>query len=164
MSTRHGSATVVLPSDTTILITRSFDAPAALIFRALTEPELVTRWWGFEDAQREVCEIDLRVGGTWRYVVRQPCESEPDREVAFHGEYRELDPPHRLVSTEVFEGVPEGEAVVSTTLDEVDGVTTMRVLVQHTCKEHRDGHVESGMEVGMQVSYNRIEDLLRDLG
>ncbi|MDM2348490.1 activator of Hsp90 ATPase 1 family protein [Mycobacteroides abscessus subsp. abscessus] len=164
MSTRHGSAAVVLPSDTTILITRSFDAPAALIFRALTEPELVTRWWGFEDAQWEVCEIDLRVGGTWRYVVRQPCESEPDREVAFHGEYRELDPPHRLVSTEVFEGVPEGEAVVSTTLDEVDGVTTMRVLVQHTCKEHRDGHVESGMEVGMQVSYNRIEDLLRDLG
>lgn len=164
MSTRHGSATVVLPSDTTILITRSFDAPAALIFRALTEPELVTRWWGFEDAQWEVCEIDLRVGGTWRYVVRQPCESEPDREVAFHGEYRELDPPHRLVSTEVFEGVPEGEAVVSTTLDEVDGVTTMRVLVQHTCKEHRDRHVESGMEVGMQVSYNRIEDLLRDLG
>ncbi|SHQ65758.1 SRPBCC family protein [Mycobacteroides abscessus] len=164
MSTRHGSATVVLPSDTTILITRSFDAPAALIFRALTEPELVTRWWGFEDAQWEVCEIDLRVGGTWRYVVRQPCESEPDREVAFHGEYRELDPPHRLVSTEVFEGVPEGEAVVSTTLDEVDEVTTMRVLVQHTCKEHRDGHVESGMEVGMQVSYNRIEDLLRDLG
>ncbi|EIV10158.1 hypothetical protein MA4S0206_3186 [Mycobacteroides abscessus 4S-0206] len=153
-----------MPSDTTILITRSFDAPAALIFRALTEPELVTRWWGFEDAQWEVCEIDLRVGGTWRYVVRQPCESEPDREVAFHGEYRELDPPHRLVSTEVFEGVPEGEAVVSTTLDEVDGVTTMRVLVQHTCKEHRDGHVESGMEVGMQVSYNRIEDLLRDLG
>ncbi|MEX3754719.1 SRPBCC family protein [Mycobacteroides abscessus] len=164
MSTRHGSATVVLPSDTTILITRSFDAPAALIFRALTEPELVTRWWGFEDAQWEVCEIDLRVSGTWRYVVRQPCESEPGREVAFHGEYRELDPPHRLVSTEVFEGVPEGEAVVSTTLDEVDGVTTMRVLVQHTCKEHRDGHVESGMEVGMQVSYNRIEDLLRDLG
>ncbi|WP_457134759.1 SRPBCC family protein [Mycobacteroides abscessus] len=164
MSTRHGSATVVLPSDTTILITRSFDAPAALIFRALTEPELVTRWWGFEDAQWEVCEIDLRVGGTWRYVVRQPCESEPDREVAFHGEYREIDPPHRLVSTEVFEGVPEGEAVVSTTLDEVDEVTTMRVLVQHTCKEHRDGHVESGMEVGMQVSYNRIEDLLRDLG
>lgn len=164
MSTRHGSATVVLPSDTTILITRSFDAPAALIFRALTEPELVTRWWGFEDAQWEVCEIDLRVGGTWRYVVRQPCESEPDREVAFHGEYRELDPPHRLVSTEVFEGVPEGEAVVSTTLDEVDEVTTMRVLVQHSCKEHRDGHVESGMEVGMQVSYNRIEDLLRDLG
>lgn len=83
MSTRHGSATVVLPSDTTILITRSFDAPAALIFRALTEPELVTRWWGFEDAQWEVCEIDLRVGGTWRYVVRQPCESEPDRRSRF---------------------------------------------------------------------------------
>lgn len=83
MSTRYGSATVVLPSDTTILITRSFDAPAALLVRALTETELVTRWWGLEKAQWEVCEIDLRVGGTWRYVVRQPCESEPDRRSRF---------------------------------------------------------------------------------
>ncbi|OHU22453.1 ATPase [Mycobacteroides franklinii] len=163
MSTRYGSATVELPSDTTILITRAFDAPAALIFRTLTEPELVKRWWGFEDAQWQVCEIDLRVGGTWRYVVRQPCESEPDMEVAFHGEYREIDVPCLLVSTEVFEGIPDAEALVSTTLDERDGVTTMRVLVQHSCKEHRDGHVASGMEVGMQVSYNRIEDLLGEL-
>ncbi|OHT89140.1 SRPBCC family protein [Mycobacteroides saopaulense] len=161
---RYGSATVELPSDTTILITRSFDAPAALIFRTLTEPELVKRWWGFETARWQVCEIDLRVGGRWRYVVSQPCESEPDMEVAFHGEYREIDAPHRLVSTEVFEGVPDGEALVSTTLDQIDGVTTMRVLVQHSCKEHRDGHIDSGMEAGMQVSYDRIEDLLRDLG
>ncbi|TDZ82852.1 hypothetical protein DE4585_01644 [Mycobacteroides salmoniphilum] len=164
MSTRYGTATVELPSDTTILITRSFDAPAALIFRTLTEPELVKRWWGFETAQWQVCDIDLRVGGTWRYVVSQPCDSEPDMEVAFHGEYREIDAPHRLVSTEVFEGVPEGEALVSTTLDEAEGVTTMRVLVQHSSQEHRDGHINSGMKVGMQVSYNRIEDLLRDLG
>lgn len=164
MSTRYGTATVELPSDTTILITRSFDAPAALIFRTLTEPELVKRWWGFETAQWQVCDIDLRVGGTWRYVVSQPCDSEPDMEVAFHGEYREIDAPHRLVSTEVFEGVPEGEALVTTTLDEAEGVTTMRVLVQHNSQEHRDGHINSGMEVGMQVSYNRIEDLLRDLG
>ncbi|MFD6196461.1 SRPBCC family protein [Mycobacteriaceae bacterium NPDC060252] len=164
MSTRYGTATVELPSDTTILITRSFDAPAALIFRTLTEPELVKRWWGFETAHWQVCDIDLRVGGTWRYVVSQPCDSEPDMEVAFHGEYREIDAPHRLVSTEVFEGVPEGEALVSTTLDEAEGVTTMRVLVQHSSREHRDGHINSGMEVGMQVSYNRIEDLLRDLG
>ncbi|MGH3955845.1 SRPBCC family protein [Mycobacteroides salmoniphilum] len=164
MSTRYGTATVELPSDTTILITRSFDAPAALIFRTLTEPELVKRWWGFETAQWQVCDIDLRVGGTWRYVVSQPCDSEPDMEVAFHGEYREIDAPHRLVSTEVFEGVPEGEALVTTTLDEAEGVTTMRVLVQHSSQEHRDGHINSGMEVGMQVSYNRIEDLLRDLG
>ncbi len=164
VSNRYGSATVQLPSETTILITRLFDAPAALVFRTLTEPELVKRWWGFETAQWQVCDIDLRVGGTWRYVVSQPCESEPDMEVAFHGEYREIDAPHRLVSTEVFEGVPEGEALVSTTLDEAEGVTTMRVLVQHSSQEHRDGHINSGMEVGMQVSYNRIEDLLRNLG
>lgn len=161
---RHGSATVELPSDTTILITRAFDAPAALVFRTLTEPDLVKRWWGFETAQWQVCEIDLRVGGTWRYVVSQPCESAPDMVVGFHGGYREIDPPHHLVHTETFEGFPDGEALVSTTLDEADGVTTMRVLVQHSCKEHRDAHINSGMESGMQVSYNRIEDLLREIG
>lgn len=84
-------------------------------------------------------------------------------EVGFHGAYHEIDRPHRLVNTEVYEGMPDASALVSTTLDEVDGVTTMRVLVQHSCKEHRDGHIESGMEVGMQISYNRIEDLLADL-
>ncbi|OHU26077.1 ATPase [Mycobacteroides chelonae] len=163
MSSRYGSATVELPSDTTILITRSFDAPAALVFRTLTEPDLVKRWWGFETAHWQVCDIDLRVGGTWRYVVSQPCESAPDMEVGFHGAYHEIDRPHRLVNTEVYEGMPDASALVSTTLDEVDGVTTMRVLVQHSCKEHRDGRIESGMEVGMQISYNRIEDLLADL-
>ena len=152
---RHGSAVVTLPSDTEILITRQFDAPAELIFKATTTPELVKRWWGFESSQWVVCEIDLRVGGKWRYVTR-----EGDMEVGFHGEYREIDRPHRMVTTEVFEGFPDAGALNIVTLDEANGVTTMKVLVQHTSREHRDGHINSGMEGGMQISYNRLEDLV----
>jgi uncharacterized protein YndB with AHSA1/START domain len=155
---RHGSAVVTLPSDTEILITRQFDAPAALVFRAITTPDLVQRWWGFESGRWKVCEIDLRVGGRWRYVVE-----DRGMEVGFHGEYREIDPPGHLVSTEVFEGMPDASALNTVTLDEVDGVTTMSTLVRHTEKAHRDGHIESGMEGGMQVSYDRLEDALAAL-
>ena len=97
---RHGSAVVTLPSDTEILITRKFDAPSALVFKALTTPELVKRWWGFDTSVWKVCDIDLRVGGTWRYVIE-----DGDMEVGFHGVYREIDAPHRIVSTEAFEGL-----------------------------------------------------------
>jgi uncharacterized protein YndB with AHSA1/START domain len=155
---RYGSAVVTLPSDTEILITRQFDAPAELVFKAWTTPELVKRWWGFETGVWKVCEVDLRVGGAWRWVVQ-----EGDMEVGFHGEYREIDAPHRLVSTEVYEGMPDASALNILTLDEVDGVTTMTTLVQHSEKAHRDGHIESGMEGGVQVSYNRMEDVVTEL-
>ena len=163
-SNRHGSAVVTLPSDTTILITRQFDAPAAAVFRALTTPELVKRWWGFDTSEWQVCDIDLRVGGSWRYVVK-----DGDAEVGFHGVYREIDAPHRIVSTEAFEGLaafgidddPDSVASVNTvTLDEAGGVTTMTTLVEHVTQEHRDGHIASGMEGGMQVSYDRLEDVV----
>ncbi|MFN2506508.1 MAG: SRPBCC family protein [Acidimicrobiales bacterium] len=156
MNNRHGSAVITLPSDTEILITRVFDAPAELVFKALTTPELVKRWWGFETSEWLVCEVDLSVGGQWRFVIR-----DRDMEVGFHGEYREIDAPHRLVSTEVYEGFPDGASLNTTTLDEVDGVTTMTTLVEHTIQEHRDGQLASGMEGGMQVSYDRLEDLVR---
>ena len=153
---RHGSAVITLPSDTEILITRSFDAPAELIFKALTTPDLVKRWWGFETSEWLVCDIDLRVGGEWRYVIR-----ESDMEVGFHGEYHEIAAPHRIVSTEIFEGFPDAGSVNTMTLDEVDGVTTMTTLVQHELPEHRDGQLASGMEGGMQISFDRLEDLVR---
>lgn len=159
---RHGSAVITLPSDTEYLITRVFDAPAELIFDATTKPELVQRWWGFETSEWLVCEIDLRVGGKWRYVTR-----DGGMEVGFHGEYREIDRPHRLVSTEAYEGIPDPDehaSVNTVTLEEVDRVTTMTVLVQHTSKEDRDAVLESGMESGMQISYNRLEDLVREKG
>ncbi len=155
---RHGSAVVTLPSDTTILITRCFDAPAVAVFAAITTPEQVKRWWGGPTAEWQVCEIDLRVGGWWRYVVR-----DGDSEVGFHGVYRKLEDPNLIVSTEAFEGLadfgidadPDSVASINTTtLDEVDGVTTMTTLIEHVSQAHRDGHIASGMEGGMQVSYN----------
>jgi uncharacterized protein YndB with AHSA1/START domain len=160
---RHGSAVITLPSDTEYVITRTFDAPAALVFRAHTEPELVQRWWGYGSAEWLVCEIDLQVGGRWRYVIR-----DHEMEVGFHGEYREVAGPHRLVFTEMFEGAPvlppPSEYPVNTmTLDEVDGVTTMRIHVRHTTREERDLVLASGMESGMQVSYDRLEDVVRSL-
>ena len=160
---RHGSATITFPNDTDYVITRVFDAPAEAIFRATTTPELVQRWWGFETSEWLVCEIDLRVGGRWRYVTKE----QGGFEVAFHGEYREIDAPRRLVSTEVFEGAPvpdpeAGATVNVMTLEEVDGVTNLSVLVQTPSREVRDAIIESGMEGGLQVSYNRLEDLVRD--
>lgn len=157
VSNRHGSAVITLPSDTEILITRVFDAPADLVFQALTTPELVQRWWGFETSEWVVCEVDLRVGGQWRFVIR-----ERGMEVGFHGEYKEIDAPHRMVSTEVYEGFPDGASLNTVTLDEVDGVTTLTTLVRHQLQEHRDAQLASGMEGGMQISYNRLEDLVRE--
>ena len=156
---RHGTAMVTLPTDREILITRQFDAPAALIFKAWTTPELVKRWWGFETSEWLVCEIDLREGGSWRYVTRE----EDGTEVGFHGVYRAIESPERLVSTEVFEGFPDGEALDTLTLEERDGVTTMTVNVLHQSQEHRDAHIASGMEGGMQLSMNRLEDVVAGL-
>ena len=157
---RHGTAAITTPSDTEILITRQFDAPAALVFKALTTPELVKRWWGFETTAWLVCEVDLRVGGQWRFVGR-----DGDMEVGFHGEYREISEPHRLVQTEIYEGAPDpypnDVAVNTTTLDDSGGVTTMTVLVTVPNKETRDAILASGMEHGLQISYNRLEDLVR---
>jgi uncharacterized protein YndB with AHSA1/START domain len=160
VANRHGSAVITLPSDTDILITRVFDAPAERVFDAYTKPEHVRRWWGFETSEWLVCDVDLRVGGTWRYVVR-----DEGMEVGFHGEYREIERPHRLVTTEVYEGIPdpgpENHAVNVVTLDEAEGTTTLTVLVQMPDRESRDALLESGMESGLQVSYDRLEELVR---
>jgi len=147
------SATVTLPTDEQILITREFDAPAHLLWRALTEPELVKRWWSGERGEVTSAEIDLRVGGRWRYVM----SAHGAFEVAFHGEYLEIVPDERIVSTEVYEGFPDAQATNTMTLVEEAGRTTLTTLVQHTSKEHRDGHVNSGMEGGMQESFDALE-------
>jgi uncharacterized protein YndB with AHSA1/START domain len=153
--TSSGTATVTLPTDDQILITREFDAPKHLVFKAWTTPELVKRWWSAKRGEVTTCEIDLRVGGTWRYVM----VTEDGLEVAFHGEYREIVPDERLVSTEVFEGMPDAEALDTLTLTEQDGRTTLTILVQHTSKEHRDAHIDSGMEAGMQDALDLLEQI-----
>ena len=151
--TSSGSAKVTLPTDDQILITREFDAPRELVFKAWTTPDLVARWWSGERGKVTSVDIDLRVGGSWRYVM----EANEGFEVAFHGDYREIVPSERLVYTEVYEGMPEGEAVDTLTFTEEGGRTLLTVLVQHSCKEHRDGHINSGMEDGMQEAMDRLE-------
>jgi uncharacterized protein YndB with AHSA1/START domain len=153
--TSSGTATVTLPADDQILITREFDAPSELVFKAWTTPELVKRWWSGQRGAVTSAEIDLRVGGMWRYVM----EANGGFEVAFHGEYREIVTNERIVTTEVFEGMPDAQAVDTITFAEVDGRTTLTMLVQHTSKEDRDGHINSGMEGGMQESMDALEQV-----
>ena len=155
-TTRHSSATVTTPSEREIVITRSFDAPLDLVWQAMTTPRLVLRWWGPQWCPLVSCEIDLRVGGSWRYVSL----ADDGSELGWHGTYREIEPRARIVSTEVFEGFPDAESLNTMTLTHADGVTTAQTVVLHRSRENRDGHLQSGMEGGMQDTFNRLDDLL----
>jgi uncharacterized protein YndB with AHSA1/START domain len=152
-----GTAKVTLPTDEQILITREFDAPKHLVYKAWTTPELVKRWWHANRGEVKLAEIDFQVGGTWRYV----SVTDDGFEVAFHGEYREIVPNERIVSTEVYEGVPDpGEGTLNTlTLDEADGRTTLTILVQAPSKDVRDAIIDSGMEAGMQDALDLLEQV-----
>ena len=148
-----GTAKVTLPADDQILIEREFAAPAHLVWRAVTEPELVKRWWHANRGEVLSCEIDLRVGGTWRYVAK-PHEGE---EFAFYGEFLEIVPNEKLVQTETFAPFPDDASTNTMTLIERDGVTLLSTLVQHQTAQARDMHVNSGMEAGMQDAFDRLE-------
>ncbi|MBD2199963.1 MULTISPECIES: SRPBCC family protein [Calothrix] len=153
---------VTLPSDTEILITRIFNAPRRLVFEAWTQPEHVKRWFGgCSSMTMTVCEIDLRVGGAWRYVLQ---DSKNSTEHAFSGEYREIVPPERLVTTEIYEPVPNSDHVNILTLTELEGKTTLHIYIQHQSTEQRDGHLQSGMEEGLSETLNRLEELLKSIG
>ena len=147
MNTRFGSATVSLPSDLEIVIQRVFDAPAAVVFEVWTSPEYVRRWWSGEDAQLVVCDIDLRVGGSWRYVTRDG----DGIELGWHGTYRAIEPPRRLVSTEVFEDYPEGEALdtLARQLRDPDGLV-------------RFGALQSLMSAPVDIRAQLVEPALSD--
>jgi uncharacterized protein YndB with AHSA1/START domain len=148
---------VTTPSDREIRMTRLFDAPRRLVFEAMTKPEHVKQWWGRlgEGYSVPVCEIDLRVGGRWRFVNRHP-----NGEAAFHGEYREITPPSRLVFTEIFEAFPDTVSVVTAEFTEEAGKTRMTTVVRYPSKEVRDGVIASGMARGASISYDRLEDLV----
>jgi uncharacterized protein YndB with AHSA1/START domain len=156
------SATVTLPTDTQLLITREFDAPRHLVYEAWTTPELVRRWWAGRRGRVTSVEIDLRVGGTWRYVML----AHGDREVAFHGEYREIVPNERIVTTEVYEA-PEAADLEPplniVTFTEVDGRTTLELLTQCSSRELRDMIVNSGMEAGMQEQMDELDRVAASL-
>ncbi|HUB42327.1 MAG TPA: SRPBCC family protein [Streptosporangiaceae bacterium] len=157
--TSSGPAVVTLPTDTQILITREFDAPRHLVYRAWTTPELIKRWWAGDRGEVTSVEVDLRPGGSWRYVMT----ANGGFEVAFHGQYQEVVPGERVVSTEVFEGMPDAQAVSTATFTERDGRTTLSILVQHQSKDNRDAHVNSGMEAGMQEAMSYLENVARAL-
>ena len=155
MAVSSGTARVTLPSDTQILITREFDAPSHLVYRAYTTPELIRRWWSGDRGVVTSVDVDLRLGGTWRYVMT----ANEGFEVAFHGEFREIVPDERIVSTEVFEGMPDAEALDTATFVENAGRTTLSILVQHSSQEHRDAHINSGMEAGLQEAMDDLEEV-----
>jgi uncharacterized protein YndB with AHSA1/START domain len=162
MTTNSGKTKVTLPTNVQILITREFNAPKHLVYRAWTTPELVRRWWGGQRGDMKVVDIDLRVGGTWRYVLAAGVGIE----VAFHGTYREIVSNERIVTTEVFEmpDTPEpadDQAPLNIiTFTESNGRTTLSLLVQCPTQELRDIIVNSGMEIGLQEQMDELEALL----
>lgn len=153
---RRGSAVVTLPSDEEILITRVFDAPATLLFDAWTQPAIVKRWWGGDRGVVTEATVDLRVGGRFRWAMT----ANGGFEVAFHGEHLEIDRPHRLVRTEVFEMMPDDDGLTTVTFDEAGGVTVMRVLARYPSRDVRDAAIASGMEGGLQVALDHLEELV----
>ena len=159
------SATVTLPTDEQILIERQFSAPRRLVYRAFTEPDLIRRWWHAKRGEVTAVEVDLRVGGAWRYVM----VTEDGTEVAFHGEYLEIVPSERLVTTEIFEGLPEGVSeedagtVNTATFTELDAWTRLTIRIQAPSRVARDAIIASGMEDGLQDALDLLEGVACEL-
>jgi uncharacterized protein YndB with AHSA1/START domain len=146
------------PGEPVIHIRRFFKAPPELVYRALTEPELVRRWFGPRYLEITVSEADLRVGGAWRVVHRAPDGTE----FGFHGEFLELDPPRQRVGTFVYEGAPEHVATETIVCEAAEGGTMLVSTMVHDSVESRDMHVASGMEEGMLDSYSRLDELVAE--
>jgi len=151
---------VTTPWEHEIRMTRLFNAPRPLVFEAMTRPEHVVRWWGClgDGYSVPVCDIDLRVGGRWRFVNRHP-----HGEAAFHGEYLEIDPPGRLVFTEIFEEYPDSPSVVTTELLDEGRGTRLIATVRYPSMAVRDIVLGTGMAKGAGISYDRLEDLVAEL-
>jgi len=150
-----GTLKVTTPTDREIVMTRVFDAPRELVFEAFTKPELLTRWFGPHGWSLVVCEVDVRVGGTFRFVLRGP----DGKDMGMRGVYREIVAPERSVHMESFDDYP-GESQVTTVLSENDGKTTLTVTVLYHSKEVRDIVINSGMEHGAAESYDKLAELL----
>jgi uncharacterized protein YndB with AHSA1/START domain len=160
MTTEDRRVTVSTPTDTQILITREFDAPRHLVYLAYTTPELWRRWWHANRAEITGVEMDVRAGGKWRYAARALSDG---YEFEFHGEYREVVPDERLVSTETFSGTPHASSLSTIAFTEKDGRTYFELLIEHTSKENRDAQLSSGMEDGLQDALALLEGVAREL-
>ena len=155
-----GKTTVTILSDRELLMERSFAAPRALVWAAMSRPEYVRQWYGLKILDLIICEIDHRVGGRWRFVLRAPDGSEH----AFSGIYREIKLEERVVYTENYEPLGPGhEILVTATFDESNGLTRLRSHLQYQSQADRDAHLQSGMEVGANESHDRLSELLTRL-
>jgi uncharacterized protein YndB with AHSA1/START domain len=162
------TAKVTLPADDQILITREFDAPRHLVYRAYTEPDLIRRWWAGRRATVTAVESDLRVGGSYRYAASAKQDFEQDFEAAFHevafrGTFKEVVANERLVYTEIFEAQPQEEMLTTVTFEERDGRTTLRMLIEMGSTEARD-LMAGQMEDGVQEGFDIIAEIVRELG
>ena len=150
-----GALKVTTPSDREIVLTRVFDAPRHLVFDAFSKPELLKRWFGPRGWSLVVCEVDLKVGGGFRFVMRGP----DGREMGMRGVYREIAPPERSVHMESFDDYP-GESQVTAIFVEQEGKTTLTATVLYPSREVRDAVIQSGMEHGAAESYDKLAELL----
>jgi len=152
---------ITTPSDREICFTRVFDAPRHLVFEAMHKPEHIKRWWGIlgEGYSVPVCEVALLPGGAWRFVNQTP----KGELVAFHGVYREVSPPDRVVFTEIFEPYPDSGSVVTAVYTEEDGKTRLTMTASYPSLEVRDMVLKTGMEKGAAISYDRLEEVAREL-
>jgi len=153
--TNTGALKVTLPTDQEIVLTREFNAPRQLVWDAFTKPELLKRWFGPRGWELAACEVDLRVGGGFRFILRGPDGTE----MGMRGTYRELVAPERSVHMESFDDFP-GESRVTTVFVERDGITTMTATVLYDSQEVRDAVIKSGMEYGAAESYDKLAELL----
>jgi uncharacterized protein YndB with AHSA1/START domain len=154
--TMTGATTLTTPSDREIVSQRVFDAPRERVFAAYTDPDLIPRWWGPRRMTTIVEQMDVRPGGAWRFIARDP----EGREQGFRGTYREVTPPERLVQTFEWDGMP-GHAVVETvSFEDLDGRTKVTTTSLFHTTEERDGMLSSGMETGLSESHDRLAELL----
>jgi uncharacterized protein YndB with AHSA1/START domain len=151
-----GTLAITTPTDREVVITRVFDAPRRMVFDALTRPELLRRWLEAPGRSLEVCDIDLRVGGAYRFVWRGPGR----KDVGLRGVYRELAPPERLVTSESWEDWDAGETVATTVLVERQGKTTMTLTTLFPSREVRDTVLEAGLKSGAETNYEKLADVL----
>ena len=153
-----GTLTLSTPTDREIVLTRVFDAPRRLVFDAFTKPELLKRWFGPRGWSLAVCEVDLKVGGSFRFVLEGP----DGKRMGMRGVYREIVSPERSVHMESFDDFP-GESQVTTVLVEQGGKTTLTATVLYSSAEVRDAVIKSGMEHGAAESYDKLAELLPTL-
>ena len=154
-----GTLQVTTPSDREIVLTRVFNAPRHLVFEAFTNPELLKRWFGPHGWSLRVCEVDYRVGGSFRFIMRGPDGTE----MGMRGTYKEIAPPNRSVHMESFDDFPGSESQVTTVFAEKDGKTTMIATVLYPSKEVRDAVIQSGMEHGAAETYDRLAEMLESI-